>query len=237
MMQRVVVAPLLGVMGAALLGSCAQPSPGSGSSQTPRSTFVDDAAARAFALEALKKSIADPVHVPDPPDVTPVRWVRPEELPDLMDSCVASQGFPKNADGTMDTPPARINDFYRAMYVCTLRYPILPKYAQPQGEAQKRAAYKWTVGYLLPCLKAHGYELEAPVPSEPSFIDTWGTAEAFYPYTELTARVTEFGITNAMEARLERECPQMPPSTVMWDGMSIAEYTALHPLTTATASG
>lgn len=198
-------------------------------------SVVDDAAARAAAFEALKAEVADPERVPNPPEVTPVRWVRPEELPALSDACLTAQGFPKNADGAMDTPADRMDEFWLAVYVCTLRYPVLPKYTQPEGEPQKRAAYTWTVEYLVPCLAANGYALTTPVPSEAAFVDSWGTERAFFPYEELNARTAEFGISNATMARLERECPQMPPSSVMWDGMSVAEYSALHPIRSSVA--
>lgn len=214
----------MGLLVAVILAGCSGgggPSP----SDTSRSSLVDDAAARAAVIAGIKRDYSE--WIPNPPDVTPVRWVRPEELQELHDACMGTQGFPKNPDGSMDTPPERMEAYHLALYTCSMRYPVLPKYAQPLGDAQKRAAYAYTVEYLVPCLKANGFDLRTPVPSEASFVDTWGTGKAFTPYEEV---FNSPGLTNQVQQRVERACPQQPPSAILWDGMTVAQWAAAHPI-------
>lgn len=234
LVRGIVGACAVTVVATGMIGGCTQASRPSETTDSATVGAADDAAAKARALTELKRDMLDWLKIPDPPEVTPVRWVRPEELQDLTDACLGTQGFPKQADGTMDTPPEKVAAFHLAQYTCALRYPALPRYAKAPGTAQKKIQYDWTVNYLIPCLKARGYDLETPVPSEATFVETWDS-NPFRPFAELDQRYSEFGLTNATWDRLERDCAQNAPSAVMWDGMTVAEWAAAHPIRSSPA--
>ncbi|MEI2777568.1 MAG: hypothetical protein V9G19_16650 [Tetrasphaera sp.] len=197
-------------------------------STTSATSVADEAQEKAAVLADMKKSLSGLYQLDDPPEVTPVRWVLPEERQDLIDSCLAGEGFEKDSGGAINTA-GRMEQYNLANYVCNMKYPPVPRYSKTWERTQKSAQYAWTRDYIIPCLSAHGYSLQKPLPSEAAFVDSWDTA-AYRPFAELDERYEELKLDNSIWNRLERECAQTAPSAVLWDGVSVAEWKETHPI-------
>ncbi len=157
--------------------------------------------------------------ITNPPDVQVVRSIAPEDVDGVLSDCLAEAGYAPMADGGYDVPTSMKPAFNLAQYTCRMKYPIIDKYSGAWGEEQIRRQYNWTTGFLLGCLAEHGHPVSSAVPSESKFIETWVTAP-FYPFSELGAA----GVPSAELNALERDCPQIAPSSIVWDGESISQW-------------
>lgn len=162
-----------------------------------------------------QEQLAAALRIDDPPAVEVVRVVTPEERGALVDACLAEQGFPVG-EGSPGIPESQMEAFDLAQFVCMARYPVDPELSGTWTEVQTAIQYEWTINTLIPCLEARGFEIE-DVPSRSVFIETWFTDSAFLPYAQLPLQ----SITNVEFAALEQECPQTPPSEVLYGGVPL----------------
>lgn len=174
-------------------------------------------------LKDMSDAMSSYFGVADPPDVSVVRWVLPEEADDARRPCLEEAGFPSQPDGSYYTPEDQRDAWNLAQYTCWMSYPVLQKYGGVWEAPQVEIQYEWTVTFLVPCLEAEGFPIHN-IPSKAKFIDSWSSA-AFYPYSQVV------GLATGTELRrLEKVCPQIAPSPVLWDGVSIDDYVASNDL-------
>lgn len=175
----------------------------------------------------MSKELADSFGITDPPDVDIIRetdssWDRDR----IINDCLREQGIPINADGGIPWEYNNAN-FDLAQYVCMMEYPPAKKYSKPWGKEQVKIQYIWTRDYVIPCLEYFGYPITG-LPSESEFIDTWDTANVFFPFEQVRIR-GDADTFNRVMSMLEEKCTQMAPGPVAWEGMSVDEWKKLHP--------
>ena len=171
-------------------------------------------------LSVRAQNWADYFGVADPPDVEVVRYVGTEELDKIVRQCVTDAGYPAT-DGGFDVPAGNEEAFALAQYTCYVQYPVPERYTQAWGDEQVRAQYRWTVDFVIPCLEERGHPI-APPPSEAVFLELHSN-DPYFPFAEVKLSVPEDEF-NAAWMRLETECPQEIPGSVLWDGLSVEEW-------------
>lgn len=114
------------------------------------------------------RSYALSLGIDQPPAVSPVRVVGPEEIEQLVATCLTELGFPATADPHggvgYESGPRQEQAGAIAEYTCLGRYPLADEFVQPLSQEQKAVYYDWQVDEVLPCLTALGY----PAPDVPS---------------------------------------------------------------------
>jgi hypothetical protein len=162
-----------------------------------------------YGQELLDLAKTYAIENPKPEEV--VMWTKPEESLKYRDACVRKQGFSQDGDGTwIGITPEREGAFNLANYVCATAYPSMPKYTAPLDRADIGRAYDWTVHTVIPCLEAKGFTI-TDVPTREDFISSFGT-NPFFPYSQ----IEQFIGSNTQQAQLEADCPQWPPSEVLY---------------------
>ena len=204
----------LGFLAAALtLTSCSSP-------ETSQAHLGEQDSTSTYLAEAAQEW-ATYYGLTDPPDVDVVRFVLPEEQQAAQDSCLETRGFQVDGPGTLTYPPEQEDAATLAQFTCRMEYPVKPEYAAPWQDEQIRIQYAWTRDFVIPCLTEHGHQITG-LPSEDVFVRSW-TTDPFLPFAQVTIEATsdEF---NAEWNELEEACPQMAPSSVIWDSMTIDEW-------------
>jgi hypothetical protein len=144
------------------------------------------------------------------PVVERVRFIAPGEMPEVVVGCLLQAGF--DATVTTDafgpalevsTPEAQSDTVAVAWFVCDAQYPIDPTLTQPLSGAEIEYMYDYNTRTLLPCLAGEGFEIEAP--SKQTYIESFGTPDGWYPYSEL------LGLDQETLQGLAKACPQNPP--------------------------
>lgn len=164
------------------------------------------------STEASLAQIVEVWDMDDPPEVTPIRTVTPEEFQELLQSCMAAAGFPRQPDYAYSSG-GQDEAFALAWYTCTAQYPIDDLYTQPLTDAQMRFWYAYLVDDAVPCYRANGWPVEeSSIPSEERFIATFGSMEGWAPYLsdhdDLTPEEVE---------RIQTDvCPLWPPSEELY---------------------
>lgn len=161
-----------------------------------------------------QEQLAAGLGIENPPTVDVIRIVTPEERGALVDACLAEEGFPVG-DGSQGFPESQLEAFNLAQFVCMARYPVDPEVTGTWTEVQTAIQYEWTVNVLIPCLEGLGYVI-ANVPSREVFIENWFTSP-FRPYAQLPVQ----SFSNEESAALNEQCPQGPPSAVLYGGEPI----------------
>jgi hypothetical protein len=177
-------------------------------------------------LKNMSRSLGEFYKIDHPPRVKVVRAVLPEEVDDVVQSCVAEQGFALTADGVVNIPQGQDDAYNLAGYTCRMRYPVIERYAQPLKTKQIGIQYDWTVKFLIPCLERQGHAI-SDVPTKARFIDTWNS-DPFYPLAQVELDQTNAAEYNQAMSELEKSCPQMAPAAVTWDGLSVAAWMKSH---------
>ena len=208
---------VLGLVVVPVLASCSS----TGGDQQVEQSQHDDATVLADQGEIW----VDFYKIVDPPDVEVVRWVRPEEMGETQDGCLREAGFQVDGPGRLYYPPEQEQAAGLAQYTCRMQYPVMSKYAREWGTEQLDLQYEWTVEYVVPCLQEQGHST-VDIPTKEVFTDRWAT-DPFYPFAQIKLDVP--GDTfNTEWNRLETVCPQIAPSSVLWDSMTINEWRAAH---------
>ncbi|MDR0483372.1 MAG: hypothetical protein LBH13_09525 [Cellulomonadaceae bacterium] len=89
--------------------------------------------------EDYLRGIAVITRIEDPPDVPVIREVTPEEVPSLVDACMAEVGWPPREPGTwMDIPESQQESFNLAWYICYAQYPVKVELNQEVTPSQVR---------------------------------------------------------------------------------------------------
>lgn len=102
--------------------------PSAGGVETAAATPTPEPRTWAGYLESL----ASALRTDDPPEVTPIQTVAPEDrYPAAILPCLADQGFPTDAGGTRTFPNDQLEVFNLAVYTCEVQYPMEEKYLQP----------------------------------------------------------------------------------------------------------
>ncbi|MFF2276808.1 hypothetical protein [Agromyces sp. NPDC058126] len=190
-------------LGGSLVACSPEPEATTGLSASERERHVQYLAQMAefYAIEA-------------PPIVEVERWVLPEEVTASVDSCLLDLGFRRLPDTTWEVPEEQWAAFQRESYVCTARYPPMPKYTGEWTERQISIQFDWTVDEVIPCLEARGFNIR-DVPSRQVFLDSY-LSDPFYPFSQVP-----ISLTNEERYGLETECPQIAPSPMLFGEMEV----------------
>lgn len=174
-------------------------------------------------LQETAATWAEYYHIADPPLVTPVRYIGTEEADQVHRDCLLDAGYPANSFGMIDFPEDQKQQFDLAEFTCKMQYPLPERYTQVWSDAEISTQYAWTVQYVIPCLEREGHRVSTP-PSETVFLETW-RSDAFYPFKDVKIDLPGAQFNQEM-TRLENLCPQIAPGSVLFDGMSISDWTA-----------
>lgn len=162
--------------------------------------------------ETTMRSHALSLGIDDPPAVRPVRVVRPDEVEQLIATCLTELGFPATADPNggvgYESAPGQELAGAVAEYTCLGRYPLADQYVQPLSREQRVVYYDWQVDEVLPCLTALGY----PAPEIPSR-DVYLSGDVIWFLEPPGLEGAE--LAEAM-AELMRECEPMPPTELVY---------------------
>ncbi len=151
--------------------------------------------------------------ITDPPEVPVIRLVVPEEKQALVEDCMAREGFTL-VEGAYVVPDEQKPAFDLAQYVCQVSYPIDPTRGGAWTDTQTAIQYEWTVDTVLPCLRALGYRVLGEVPTRQEFLDSWARDEPYYPFAHIAGKDS---LSNEQWTSLERSCPQIAPTDLLYD--------------------
>jgi hypothetical protein len=173
------------------------------------------------AISHIEYGMASP-----PPSASFVRFVRPDEVTQVMVDCLDGKGVSASLgpDGGVQFakyPADQTPTVLAADFSCQVEYPIDPKYTAPLTQVQIAAFYDYYVHELVPCLAAEGYTTDpGTIPTLSTFAAAFGTKMAWTPYQVVEDRRIELeaangGVQPAEWApewkRLNSTCPQSPP--------------------------
>lgn len=191
----------------------------SGCSHTPQATVPvtppmpaeQKALAHTATLDARWEDVLAQYPRATRPVADRVRYVSPNEMPQAMVECLTAAGFDaavtSDVEGlgfTANSAAGQEEALAIGWYACEAQFPIDPEFTQPLNQAEIDFMYAYYVKSLLPCLEGMGYEMKEP-PSRQTYAETFGTADGWFPYTEVYSSGQE-AVLMASEA-----CPQNPP--------------------------
>lgn len=104
--------------------------------------------------------LAGATDLTDPPAVTIVRWVNPEEASGLIVECLQAAGFPAKLESNGYSYEAASDQgeaFALAHYVCSAQYPVRLDIDRPLNEQELDAVYRHLVDVFLPCAAQQGH--------------------------------------------------------------------------------
>jgi hypothetical protein len=138
------------------------------------------------------------------PEVEFVRFVTWDEFPDVIQSCLANQGWQMTTspDGTISFgyEDSETAAFWVADYVCEARYPVDPRLSLPLNLDQQGYLYAYYIQVLKPCLELFGYAPPSPAPTLAEYLDTYESV-SWNPYGIATTSDWE---------TMSRNCPAEP---------------------------
>jgi hypothetical protein len=146
--------------------------------------------------------------VEDPPAI--VRWVHPDESPDVTKGCFEDLGFVAEvnyAERSVEiVGPAPVDEAAkgRAYWTCWAKYPVVPDREHGQfSDRTKEILYEYNARELVECLADQGWDV-GEVPSYEVYWDSYET-DPWLPYTPgLWTWSKQQGID------IEALCPQQP---------------------------
>lgn len=200
-LPRALGAGALGVLLALLLGAC--------SDSTTADGDVSDES-RTLSAQEQSSVLAQELNISDPPAVETVRFVKPEDRGPFVETCLAEQGYSATALAEVGIPVEQQQAYELASYVCLTKYPIDAAYAREWSDVQIGIQYDWTVDRVIPCLAERGYTI-TEVPSREVFVATW-SSNSFYPFSQIPPE----SLSNEAVEELNRACPQIAPSEMLW---------------------
>lgn len=160
---------------------------------------------------------ADPTSPESTLTVEIIRYIHPDEFPVVVGACIQEAGWPVEItpDGGISflpVPEDQEQAKQAAVNVCRSRYPIEPKYLEPLDTQQLELLYDWYLAESIPCLEHQGYSGFDPPPLD-VFLES-DDADRWFPYSVVLA-----GASLPMDDwyRLNEECPQGPPTDVLFD--------------------
>ncbi|MEP7762534.1 hypothetical protein [Sanguibacter sp. 25GB23B1] len=205
------------------MAGCANGDAGSQAGTEPSGSVTQEESQTSVA--SASEMWAEFYGVSDPPEVEMIAEVMPEERQRYIDDCLGEAGVIVLGPGLIHVPVARSDEVALAQYTCAMQYGSPARYTQEWGVDQKHIQYTWTLVDVIPCLEAQGHSTVG-MPGQLEFVGSYDT-KPFFPFAQVRLDVLPKE-ENAEWARLEAECPQMAPSEVLWDGMSIEEWRAKH---------
>lgn len=137
-----------------------------------------------------------------------IRYVSIEERGPVLATCMDGEGFPNISvtplgDLHAEGVPQDQREYYMiAIYVCSQRYPLDPKYDAPLTDAQLDHLYDYLIATLRPCLESNDIVVPS-APSRQTFVDTGGWAVYENVGSSVASEEEWFEINVA--------CPQLPP--------------------------
>lgn len=195
------------LIGLLALAGCASPPP---LPAVPVMTPADRDASYEAYVESRWQTVAGQYPDVAQPVVDRIRYITPGEMPDVIVECLKQEGHDAFVSTDAFGPALQVGSaegqgeaLALAWYVCDVQYPIDPTLTQPLSAAEVEYMYDYNVRVMLPCLASHGHQLTAP--SKQVYVDTFGTAEGWYPYGEL------LGLPSDELQALGSACPQNPP--------------------------
>ncbi|WP_157621740.1 hypothetical protein [Serinicoccus hydrothermalis] len=119
------------------------------------------------------KDYAEVLGVDDPPDVTVVREVSPEDQMVAVRDCMAESGFtvsdPDSLNLEWEVPEGQGEAFSLAIYTCNAQYPIAQEFRGALDADGRGVLYDHWVDDTIPCLESLGYSVDTP-PSREAFM-------------------------------------------------------------------
>ncbi|WP_157981693.1 hypothetical protein [Protaetiibacter intestinalis] len=194
------------VLVAVVLSGCAVTPPGTRAT-TPASE-PDDYSWKAQS-DAAWERVLDVDADAERPDVAMERFVGNEEWATTVVACLSEEGFDAEAKpdgGIFYDYGSQRAAYAMALYVCTTKYPVDPRYLQPLTDEQLAELYAYSSQTLKPCLEAQG--LVVPdLPSLQVYLDAHGGVEAWNPYADPTHAIDSSEKWDEISAN----CPPYPP--------------------------
>jgi hypothetical protein len=143
------------------------------------------------------------------PEIEMVRFVEDDEWAPVMEGCMHDLGWPDVVaapDGGLESgemQSSQAGAHALAMYTCTAKYPLDPKYSVPLTDEELSDLYDYLADELQPCLEGEGYATP-PAPSREKFIETSGEAGGGWNlYENVAGNMDEWYAIN-------EKCPQQP---------------------------
>ncbi|RRD45665.1 hypothetical protein [Tessaracoccus sp. OH4464_COT-324] len=150
------------------------------------------------------------------PRVDMVRWTDSESHGEAMAECLTAAGFLAEPDGVgvrypEGVPEAQATALSLADYVCFAKYPLDPLYAEEWSEAQLGLLYDYWDQYFIPCMAAHGLEIDrSKQPTREAYVSSFFTNRLdWWPSDVLLARSAE-------QRKKYADCPPYPPPEVFY---------------------
>jgi hypothetical protein len=163
-----------------------------------------------ISVEQQAAQLAANLGVKNPPKITPIRLIKPEERGELVDACMTKLGYSPKRLAEEGIPHEQADAHALADYTCMASYPIDPVWTRPWSADQWNMQYHWTINNVIPCLAELGF-VTTDVPTREVFLATFRTA-TFYPH----AQIPPGTLSNEEMAELNRSCPQEAPTEMMW---------------------
>lgn len=161
-------------------------------------------------------ALADELGITDPPEVSPVREVAPDdEGLRIQTQCMIDRGWPyrEDQDGgyVLELRVEQEASFNLDSYVCQLQYPVAERYRQPWGRTQHEARYAYLTEIYLPCVRAQGYSVAEP-PSLEVFVEDEASGRPWIPSSGVLPQVlADVPERWASWEEFDSVCPQGTP--------------------------
>lgn len=146
------------------------------------------------------------------PNVSLVRFIEPGEFSQVMMNCLIEAGITNveltdDGEGFFMKPEslAEHEASTLARYVCTVKYPIEPRYSTPLNREQLENLYDYFVGPQKACLEGQGYQISQP-PSKERFIENYYSGDGWDPFIEVVSHIGG----GKEQAELANICPKLP---------------------------
>lgn len=171
-------------------------------------THADSAEApteeNARTWDAHLARLAEDWGISNPPEVTVIRRVEPEESFALVLACMAENGFPVD-DPHFTFPEEQYDTMLLVQYTCYARYPIDDIHFEPFSETQIEFIRDYWINEAIPCLADIGYEIEQP-PSLPVVIQEWDTPDSWWP----SGAIQKLNLPRNRFDEAFEKCPEWP---------------------------
>lgn len=155
-------------------------------------------------LAGLAKSLG----IESPPDVQAVRTVSPSESQEVVDACLAEEGWMQGEDGWVTVPEDQFEASNLSIYICTAQYPINPDFLSPLTEGQFARLYDHWISDTLPCAQGYGVVIDSDlIPSKEVFLENpyaWTPFSALMPQL---VQMEESGQISSVDSFLAETCP------------------------------